>query len=387
MPDWSAAFDQAGLDPARFQEVEPSAVPPVGFDERRAWVGVYPEAPEFELRVSAASLVGRPVHFDLSGPWEPTDNGEAIEAATMARRNAENQRRGPAIVMTLVLVGVVVLARRNLRLGRGDRQGAIRLVSFLGTTNLLFWLLWATHSGQLGADGLMFLSAVSWALARAAFTAVQYLALEPYIRKSWPNLLVSWSRLLAGRIRDPLVGRDVLLGLCFALLIWAVVNVYFFLLFPQPAFGPGLENMLTSPRYVAAQILGEMNASIGNSFSLVFILLLLRLLLRNVWIATVVYAGLASLFIASGAPISLWLALPVGAIVIAGQLYLIYRASLVALLVAMYFAPLLGNAMTTDLDIWYAPGPQLVLVAIAATTAYSFWIATRGQSLFKDEPA
>ena len=32
-----------------------------------------------------------------------------------------------------------------------------------------------------------------------------YLALEPYVRRLWPQALISWSRVLAGRVRDPLV--------------------------------------------------------------------------------------------------------------------------------------------------------------------------------------
>ncbi len=38
------------------------------------------------------------------------------------------------------------------------------------------------------------------------------MAVEPYVRRTWPKLMVSWQRLLGGRFRDPLVGRDVLLG-------------------------------------------------------------------------------------------------------------------------------------------------------------------------------
>ena len=37
-----------------------------------------------------------------------------------------------------------------------------------------------------------------------------YLGLEPFVRRSWPTMLVGWSRVLAGRIRDPLIGRDIL---------------------------------------------------------------------------------------------------------------------------------------------------------------------------------
>ena len=41
---------------------------------------------------------------------------------------------------------------------------------------------------------------------------VNYIAIEPFVRRLWPELLVSWSRLLEGRLRDPRVGRDLLVG-------------------------------------------------------------------------------------------------------------------------------------------------------------------------------
>jgi hypothetical protein len=39
-----------------------------------------------------------------------------------------------------------------------------------------------------------------------------YVALEPYVRRRWPERIIAWSRLLAGGYRDPLVGRDLLIG-------------------------------------------------------------------------------------------------------------------------------------------------------------------------------
>ncbi len=41
---------------------------------------------------------------------------------------------------------------------------------------------------------------------------VFYLALESYVRRVWPETVISWNRMLAGRWIDPLVGRDVLIG-------------------------------------------------------------------------------------------------------------------------------------------------------------------------------
>ena len=39
-----------------------------------------------------------------------------------------------------------------------------------------------------------------------------YVAVEPYVRRYWPQSLTSWSRVFEGRMRDPLVGRDILFG-------------------------------------------------------------------------------------------------------------------------------------------------------------------------------
>ena len=43
-----------------------------------------------------------------------------------------------------------------------------------------------------------------------------YMALEPYARRVAPRWVVSWTRLLEGRFKDPMVGRDLLTGLAAA---------------------------------------------------------------------------------------------------------------------------------------------------------------------------
>ncbi|MBK9472486.1 MAG: hypothetical protein IPO18_09410 [bacterium] len=40
-----------------------------------------------------------------------------------------------------------------------------------------------------------------------------YVALESYVRRLWPRMLVSWARLVSGPgVAHPLVGRDILVG-------------------------------------------------------------------------------------------------------------------------------------------------------------------------------
>src|SRR6185503_10745261 len=51
----------------------------------------------------------------------------------------------------------------------------------------------------------------------AAYVWLLYIALEPHIRRVWPETMIGWSRLLAGSLRDPLVGRDLLAGVLVAI--------------------------------------------------------------------------------------------------------------------------------------------------------------------------
>src|SRR5262249_56010888 len=53
---------------------------------------------------------------------------------------------------------------------------------------------------------------VAWGLYWAGLCWLAYVALDPFARRLWPQTLIGWSRLLAGRFADPRVGREVLLG-------------------------------------------------------------------------------------------------------------------------------------------------------------------------------
>jgi len=54
----------------------------------------------------------------------------------------------------------------------------------------------------MGTSVSLFFAALVWLL---------YTGLEPYVRRRWPSSIISWSRVLTGQFRDPLVGRDVLI--------------------------------------------------------------------------------------------------------------------------------------------------------------------------------
>src|SRR6185295_18210027 len=111
-------------------------------------------------------------------------------------------------VLVLGTAGLVAL--RNVRRGRGDRRGALRFALYLGSARLL-WFLGAHHVASY-EETTLFIGHLSYAMQRVALAYVFYLAIEPYARRLWPRMLVSWVRVLQGSFRDPLVGRDLLAG-------------------------------------------------------------------------------------------------------------------------------------------------------------------------------
>ena len=115
-----------------------------------------------------------------------------------------------------VMIGSSLLALRNVRLGRGDRKGAFRLAAFMAAVFFLRWLFASHHVPTVG-EAFNFISGVRTILSWTFFFWVVYLAFEPFVRRRWPDRIVSWSRLLAGGFRDPLVGRDILIGAVFGL--------------------------------------------------------------------------------------------------------------------------------------------------------------------------
>jgi hypothetical protein len=120
------------------------------------------------------------------------------------------------IVMLVTTFSVgTYLARRNLRLGRGDRRGAFRFATAVFAISAAAWMFGGTHVAGSAEIGLVVMR-VGWSLFLAGTVWMVYVAVEPDVRRDWPGVLIGWSRLLAGRWHDPLVGRDILVGVVFA---------------------------------------------------------------------------------------------------------------------------------------------------------------------------
>ncbi len=206
--DWETVFKQAGLDLNRFTEAESKWTPPVFTDSRRTWTGALADFPSIPIRVETGEFDGKIVFFRIVAPW----NSE-IQSSTASK----NAFRKTGIALLILSIGVAILgsfffAYRNIRVGRGDLRGALKLTSFLFLVALAGQILLADHVPTIWGELSIIYEAVSYAGITAVSVGLIYIALEPFVRRSWSELLISWSRLMAGDFRDPMVGRDVLVG-------------------------------------------------------------------------------------------------------------------------------------------------------------------------------
>jgi len=384
--DWRALFEAAGLEVAAFHEVEPQWLPRSESDTRVAWEGPFPEIPESTLRVEAASYRGRATFFSLIAPWTEPARVVPPEARTTSVRDVV--LAAAIIVGVLVVGGAGLLARRHLRTGRADRRGAFRTAAIVSIAQTAGYLLHARHYTWIQAEYVRAIDILAYTTFSAGGVWLLYVALEPYVRRFWPQLLIGWNRLISGRIRDPLVGRDVLIGVAAgrigALLISALQ------VGPQLAgrqvtpFLPSA-TILLGTRYAIAAALFTVLRSLANGLQTLGIVVLLKILVKRNWLVLTLSAllllpvAMAGLVQGQAPAIELAIFLA-GVVLVIGVLL---RFGLLAVTVTFYtFLAMQIFPVTTDLSRPYAGTSAVVLIAIASLAAYGFYASRGDEPLF-----
>ena len=291
--DWVALFRAAGLDMSRFSPAQPEWLPRGEADVRMAWTGTIPARPATPLRVEAAAWRGRVISLQLVWPWTTPRRMEEAPVTT-----AQRWMSGLNVAFFfLLLLAALVVSRTNVRAGRGDHRGALRLVTFAVSLQMVTWLLNDPHGAEPQVELYRFFLGVGEALFGGAMLYMMYLALEPAVRRYWPDGLLGWTRLVHGHFIDARVGRDLLAGLAGG----AVIVLLFGLRWPlQSAFGHSnpvgaLANLRVyeGPMYVAGLFSSFFGyQSIFNAMWCVFAIVGLKRLLRNMWLVGIA----ASLF-------------------------------------------------------------------------------------------
>jgi serine/threonine-protein kinase len=385
-PAWDQLFGAADLDQRTFTPASPRWIPRDFSDTRTAWEGPMPGRPDQRVRVEGAAYQGRVTSFRIVWPW--TETRQAQSALPSGSQRVAN-------LMTLViwlslLLGGVGLARRNLRQRRADSRGAARFGIFMFLLSLAARLAIGSHSSDTGVEiSTQLVPALAMATFTGAFCWIYYLAAEPYGRRFWPDALLGWTRLWSGRVRDPRVGRELLIGMAFGALSLFVVEVPKMLALnlgwkmPQFPFGNSLWVAGDSAGLVS-QWLNYVLGGLQSALAIAMIFLVFRLVLRRPRIALVAGAVFL-LFAINNAQIvsGNWVARfnVVGFTVLITLV--VHRFGLIAAAALLFVDNVIHDIpMTTDLSVWWSTPTVLTVSLVIALVAFAFYAARGGEPLF-----
>ena len=372
-PDWSPFFAAAGLVPGEWSDAKPDWPAPDAYDVLRSWT-------KGPARILAASFRGRPVYFRVFPGWVRPDEDIMAYLTAPSRLIATSILSALAI---LTIVGAVLIARRNIRQGRGDRRGAFRLAAVYVCAGIgyelcrlntgpeeWFWVLQRSLAPQF------YFGMLAWLF---------YLAAEPYVRRFWPGTLIAWSRVVEGRWRDPLVGRHILLGALAGLgfgLLWSAPTA------AAPVFGiappapGGTAWALDSSRTFVGSLFLALQDSFFVPVAALMLVLVMRVVLRRPWIAyatILILAGTVGVF--DDAPWTIDAALVVQT---ALALVVLSRLGLFAFLVALLFSSWWVLPLTADPGSWFFGQSMITIGLFAAIVVYGFWVSLGNQELFRE---
>jgi hypothetical protein len=237
-------------------------------------------------------------------------------------------------------------------------------------------------------SGLL-LSCVSW---------VFYMAIEPWIRRRWPQAIITWTRLISGQVRDSLVGRDILFGATFGA-VWIMIIEGFYIPSARLGGSPPLASTayLLGGRQALGQFLIQMPTSIFATLQFFFLLLGLKVLVefvlgllkfkvaRSEWIAAVLFlalwVGMRSL--SSTRPL---VDVPELLLIYGVLVVIVLRFGLVPLAVGAFTVDMLANVpFTADFSEWYLPSTLLTLLSVIALAGWGFYHSLGGEPIWKVE--
>ena len=381
-PDWKPLFDAAGLDISRFSASTPEWTPPGIADARGAWTGDFPGEPATPVRVEAAAWRGKPTYFQIIGPWTRPSRMEQFREDPRMMAIAV----GGGTAVLLLMAATVILARNNVKRGRGDRRSALRLAGFTGFVFLLLWAFGGSHVADFG-EILLFAGALSFALFLAGVVWLLYMAVEPIARRRWPHSMIGWSRLLAGGFRDPVVGRDVLAGIVFGIGSGLAAALYELVALPLGAnYIPTVSlDALLGARGAVAAFLGVFPNCVIQALVWFVLFFILRVLLRRDWLAAAGYVLINVVLHTVAFPTA-----PVaGAVFAAAETMLIVfallRFGLLALTAtAFVYELLILFPITADFSAWYAGASMFAVLTVVAAGAFAFHTSLAGRSLLGD---
>jgi len=376
--DPAVVFRAARLDPAAFHEVPPTLTPKHASDAVRAWKGPHPVIPNTELTLEVAFWKGRVTEAELRYPY--------MHAAGQGGHAEWAERTKQILSLTVQVIGTLLLAliaRRNWKQGRIDRQGAFRVAAARLFLGLVAWA-GVVHPAT-GQDLFSFFqSAFSDLLGTAAFLWLVYLAIEPAVRARYPHAMVTWNRLLAGRWLDAQVWSHVLIGAALGCVIftWFTIPGAFG---SNITWGGNLLYLLGTRSWVGMN--ADRLASALTIGPLVFaVICSLRSLVRLDLVAALATAVIftfaleADVYRHTGMDLLITIAIFLSVYTVLA--YVLMRLGLIATISLIFFVNSMnGLWLGADWSAWYAPAGLAMLTLLLGIATFAFWRSLGGREL------
>ena len=367
-PDWKPLLTATRLDAATLVAADPLWTPPVAtrspsrVDERRS--------------PNRGGRVPRPRRLVLVVPsWWLTREGTVPPPA-----GAPNPI-GPLVQGALTVIGIVagvLLARRNLMLGRSDRRGASRFAAVFVALGFVAQLL--TFTSVSGSFAHM-MTTLGLQLFSGALVWIFYVALEPYVRRLWPDTLTAWTprprRPVPGSAGGPphphrRDGRHRLHGTLPFAHDWR----------PLARNGPpephGAAGALPGARFALSEFLFILQGSIFLPVVVLLCMLVLRVILRR---PPFVYAAIVVLALMMSPMRTGWDAATL-VIVAALVVVVLTRLGVLAFVVAIDFSTWEHIPLTMDSNSWFFPWSVMTMALFAAVAVYGFVVSLGGKLRF-----
>jgi hypothetical protein len=233
----------------------------------------------------------------------------------------------------------------------------------------------------------MFIRTFSVAVTAAVFVWLSYMALEPYVRRRWPDVLISWTRLISGKVLDPLVGRDALagalMGTVAALSGYALDSLPYWFNIPGLTPVNSFPYTLGGPNRFLAQGLGIFLFNVFSTLVTLFLLFVARVFLRKQWLAVGLTGLILTILNLGSTGENFWVALPFSILIVALSLIVLIRFGLLALFVFNVYVALLSFfPVTLDFSRWYIGRSLFLLLVLIGLAVCGFRAALAGRAAF-----
>ena len=317
------------------------------------------------------SWQGRPVSIQVLWPFSKEPDAESAKpdfAAIIAQIVS-------VVLLTCGVLCAVYFANQNLKRGRGDRKGALKLALLLAGGLTLRFLLTMHYLPSRDIIPYLFTN-LAYVMAVGVLVWVAYIALEPMVRSVWPESLITWNRVLGGHFADPQVCSQVLTGAAAGMVLHSALLWKIYWRVRTGGLPSGFDgSALDSSSHVLAAVVQVLCQATLTSLVIFFMLCGLKALLRRDWLAALVAAlVMTAQQQAVGDLGTLWLDVPLYIVIFGVFAMMLLRWGMVPAIAGVVFINLTAQVSIVPDFLSWVNGPAVTFIVLLVSTALlAFW--------------